>query len=278
MTEVVPPVTDVPSLRRDTAVRPLGEGRFAAAISPEWAVPRGPNGGYVAALVLRALTAAVDDPGRPPRSLTLQYLRPPRFGDCEIAVTVEREGRSVTVLSARLLQDGQPMVAALAAFAVDFDPGLDFRSPAPDVGPPPELRAVPDDPKLPSLARRLRVAPAFGPRIFSGAEEALAGGWLRLAEPEEHDHLALALYCDAWMPAVSARARGPVAVPTMDLTIHFRASLPHPGLDPATPVLARFRTTTAAGGFLEEDGEIWAPDGTLLAQSRQLAVFLGGPR
>lgn len=45
MTEVVPPVTDVPSLRRDTAVRPLGEGRFAAAISPEWAVPRGPNGG-----------------------------------------------------------------------------------------------------------------------------------------------------------------------------------------------------------------------------------------
>jgi hypothetical protein len=35
-----------------------------------------------------------------------------------------------------------------------------------------------------------------------------------------------------------------------------------------------FRTRTAREGFLEEDGEIWSADGTLLAQSRQLAIFL----
>ena len=66
-----------------------------------------------------------------------------------------------------------------------------------------------------------------------------------------------------------------MVVPTVDLTIHFRVgpAASGPRADDAF-VLAAFRTTVAADGFLEEDGEIWAPDGTLLAQSRQLATVL----
>jgi acyl-CoA thioesterase len=45
---------------------------------------------------------------------------------------------------------------------------------------------------------------------------------------------------------------------------------------PEEPVLARFSSKTSHGGFFEEDGEIWAPDGTLLAQSRQLALLVPG--
>jgi acyl-CoA thioesterase len=37
-------------------------------------------------------------------------------------------------------------------------------------------------------------------------------------------------------------------------------------------VLSRFTSNLAADGFWEEDGVIWAPDGTVLAQSRQLAL------
>ena len=49
-------------------------------------------------------------------------------------------------------------------------------------------------------------------------------------------------------------------------------------LDPGAPVLARFTSSTSAGGFFEEDGALWSPDGTLLAQSRQLALLfpMGG--
>ena len=41
---------------------------------------------------------------------------------------------------------------------------------------------------------------------------------------------------------------------------------------------ARFRSTLLHEGFFEEDGVIWAADGTVLAQSRQLAILmpLGG--
>jgi acyl-CoA thioesterase len=261
---------------QDTAVTPAGDGVWQATISDRWAVPRGPNGGYIAALILRALEATLDDPERAPRSLTLHYLRPPVAGEAaHIHVTVERAGRTLTSLSARLVQDGRTMVLALAAFAGDFTAAVDYVASPPDVGPPPaELHTVPPAPGVPQIALRIAAAPVFGAGALAGGDEALAGGWLRLAEPRIADAAALAFYADAWLPAPFVRLKAPVPAPTIDLTIHFRARLPHPGMGPGEPVLARFSSSTSHGGFFEEDGAIWAPDGMLLAQSRQLALLL----
>ena len=270
----------------DIAVAPAPgrPGVYDATISPRWAVPRGPNGGYIAALVLNALQAEVADPDRAPRSLTLHYLRPPVPDQpAEIHVAIERTGRTLTSLSARLLQDGRAMVLALAAFAADFPSAADYTVPAPDVGPPPaELHTVPPAPGVPEIALRTALQPVFGKMaeagfsMAAGGDEALVGGWLRLAEPRPADAAALAFYCDAWLPAPFALLKAPAPAPTVDLTIHFRTRLPHPGMAPDAPVLARFSSTTSHGGFFEEDGAIWAPDGTLLAQSRQLALLFPG--
>ena len=40
----------------DTAVGPAGDGTFAARIDGGWWIERGPNGGYVAAVIVQALT------------------------------------------------------------------------------------------------------------------------------------------------------------------------------------------------------------------------------
>ena len=90
------------------------------------------------------------------------------------------------------------------------------------------------------------------------------------------DALALVAMSDAWVPSVFARVGRPVAVPTIDLTVHLRAGLPRP--DVGEWCLGVFRSRVAAEGFVEEDGELWAPDGVLLAQSRQLAVLVPGRR
>ncbi len=264
---------------QDTAVTPAGDGVWHATISDRWAVPRGPNGGYIAALILRALEAAVDDPERAPRSLTLHYLRPPVAGKpAQIHVTVERAGRTLTSLSARLVQDERTMVVVLAAFGADFPTAVEYATAAPDVGPPPDsLNTFAPAPGIPEIALRVGTAPRFGPGAGSGpGGEPLAGGWLRLAEPRVADAAALAFYADAWLPAPFSVLEQPVPAPTIDLTIHFRARLPHPGMADDAPVLARFSSSTSHGGFFEEDGAIWAPDGTLLVQSRQLALLLPG--
>src|SRR4051795_3206194 len=55
---------------RATALEPLGGGAYAGAIDAGWFAGRGPNGGYLAAIVLRAMVAEVGDPGREARALT----------------------------------------------------------------------------------------------------------------------------------------------------------------------------------------------------------------
>jgi acyl-CoA thioesterase len=85
------------------------------------------------------------------------------------------------------------------------------------------------------------------------------------------DHLAITALSDTMIPAAFSRLGRPAIVPTLDLTIHFRAPLPAAG----EWVLAAYRSGRSAGGAWEEDGELWSRDGTLLAQSRQLALMRG---
>jgi hypothetical protein len=75
-----------------------------------------------------------------------------------------------------------------------------------------------------------------------------------------------------WPPSLEPLTK-PAGVPTIDLTIHFRADLPREPL-PDQPLLGVFSTAASTGGTVEEDGVVFAADGTLLAQSRQLALWV----
>lgn len=260
----------------DTAVTVLGAGTYAARLDRGWWIQRGPNGGYIAAIVLQALTAEVGDPERQARSLSVHYLAPPTEGDVTIAVTLERAGRTASFASARVRQGDRLIVLALGAFLEERD-APSFTDATPPEVPPPEL--CPDlaglSPVEIEMRHRYESRWAIGALPGDGqARDALAGGWIRLAEPRPLDASLLAAYADAWMPPVFLRLTELNAVPTIDLTVHFRANLPSPDVADDDFVLTVFRTRVLVGGFLEEDGEIWSRSGVLLAQSRQLAVLL----
>lgn len=250
----------------DTAVRSLGDGEYAYDIGAEWWVVAGPNGGYLAAIAVRALQAEADPGDRPLRSLTLHYLRAPEAGPGTIEVVREREGRSVTFARLTMSQDGRPFATGLAVLAVDHDSFELAAARPPDVPGPDEIDALPDVDEAPPFARNFDYRPAVEPAV---AGEAVTGGWLRpRGGDHELDAALVAAICDSWFPAVFSVVHEPMAVPTLDLTVHLRAPLPRP----AGWVLGRFVTRTAAGGLLEEDAELFSPDGVLLAHSRQLAL------
>lgn len=262
---------------RDTAPSPLGGGAYGVRIDRGWWVVRGPNGGYIAALLVRALEHALGDPGRPLRSLTVHYLRPPGEGEARVETAIERAGRNVTNASARLLQGGRLQAIALAAFARASASAQMHHALPPEVAPA-EACPVRSASGIP-IHERFEQRVAIGPLPMEGprSREARTGGWLRLAEPRVLDAALLVAYADAWPPAVFATSELPPTaggVPTVDLTVHVRAPLPAPGVGPADPVLVCFRTREVSQGLLEEDGEMWSRDGLLLAHSRQLAVLL----
>jgi acyl-CoA thioesterase len=260
---------------------------FDAEVSPVWRAGRGPHGGYLAAMLLRAFTDAVADTARAPRSLTVHYARAPRPGPVSIAVTLERKGRSLTTLSARMEQDGQLQALALAACSVPWRAAEIAELPLPEVAPPDPDRTpvTPRHPAMPRFLRNLILQPRIGGMPFTGSTAPMeVGAWLGLPGPgpREIRHLdapALALFSDALFSPPFIRLPEPAITPTIDLTIHFRRNLADGFADDLDPHLrdlcfARFSSTVVHDGFFEEDGVIWGADGTVLAQSRQLAIVL----
>jgi acyl-CoA thioesterase len=263
----------MPSFDDDTALAPAGDAVWEGAISPGWETPRGPLGGYVMALMLRAFELAVGDPSRSARSITMHFLRAPEAGPVILSATVERAGRSLSTVSGRMEQGGKLVGLALAAYSVPWEsPRLGDQG-MPDVDPPAGREPVEDLGRgtPPSFTQRLTMQHRFGDKPFSGSDRGETGGWLGLREERPLDALTIAVLADAWFPAPWPRLKALAPAPTIDLTIHFRVPLPLPD----TLLLGRFENRLVRDGFFDEDGLLWAPDGSLVAQSRQLALLLG---
>jgi acyl-CoA thioesterase len=258
-----------------TAVTRTGEDSFSAAIHPGWWVVRGPHGGYISAIILRALTARLDDPRRPIRSFTTHFTAAPKEGDLEIATSLDRGGRAMSFLSARVRQGGKVVATALAAFSEPWT-GFEFDdAPMPEVPTPEQSFEIPKSGEgLPSFLANFDMFACFGSLPFTGHDVAEVGGWYRLAERQIADPFVVATLLDAWAPAVFPRATEMIVCPTIDLTTHFRSPLPLDGAGPDDLYLGRFSSTLSRDGFFEEDGLFWSSDGRLVAQSRQLALAL----
>lgn len=263
----------VDTFRAATAVTSVGDGRYTGRVAPGWDIVGNANGGYLLALASRAMAEAV---GRPPLTVTGHFLAPGRAGPCEIEVRAIRMGRRTATASAVLRVEGTDVLALLGTFA---DPRLDPDAPSVVTVEPPDL--PPLDECLRGGPPTLGDGPSFGDRVvcwyhpddsgFALGEpsgSARMRAWCHFADEAPIDVFGLVLMADVLAPVVLNRPEFPPSwAPTLELTVHIR-SHPAPG-----PVRGLFESRVIRNGVFEEDGVLFDAAGSVVAQSRQLALI-----
>jgi acyl-CoA thioesterase len=255
---------------------------FDAMVNPGWDIMGNANGGYLLAIVGRALSEAT---GRPDCvTSTTHYLSPCPAEPVVIEVDVVRSGRRFATATAamRLADSGREIVRTMATLG---DLGNDPGGPTMMFGESPARKGAEDSvfPRFEDclaasgstindfahlhqfLGTRLDPRAArFREGVKSG--EPMMRGWFEFRDDRPIDSLALMLAADAFPPAVFNVDLPSAWVPTVEMTVHVRA-VPAPG-----PIACEFSTRFVQNGLLEEDGVMWDSAGTLVAQSRQLAL------
>jgi acyl-CoA thioesterase len=254
------------SFAADTAVVRVGPGCFTAELRERWSSLVGIHGGYTAAIVVRAMTAAIDDPSRALRSFAAQFAAVPEPGSVEIEVSVERAGRSMTTTSARLLQEGRVLQVAHAVSSAPR-PGLSYDEHVPprDGEPGDTPQFVPPGGVGHFRNADVRLDPDVVP--FGGGDEAWMAGWLRPLDGEPIDAAWVVAMCDVLPPAVFSRTTGAVKAATIEYVVHLATG--EPSLPAGEHVYLSCRSPLSSEGFAVEDATMWAPDGHVLAVARQ---------
>ncbi|UDY22849.1 thioesterase family protein [Nocardioides sp. Kera G14] len=257
----------------DIAVTPTNDPtRLAATLDERWTVGGGLNGGYLLGVVGSAIRTVV--PAKPdPITVSAFYLGPGTPGPAEVHTEIKRDGGSLAVVAADLVQEGRTRLSALATYA---DLGS-FEGSVRTTAIEPELPPVEECVSTLDLGEQMRKrAPMYQKFEMRFPKDGLGwamgqpsgrgeiAGWFRFRDGREPDAFSLITICDL-LPPVAFDLGLPGWSPTLELTVHVRA-VPAPGW-----LKLRHASRNLAGGMFEEDCEIWDSAGRLVAQSRQLA-------
>ncbi|MGK5681556.1 thioesterase family protein [Actinoplanes sp. URMC 104] len=241
-----------------------------AELDPGWAVGDKLHGGYLMAVLGRAVAGRSELPHL--LAMTTTFLRPPAPGPATVTVDLLRAGRTAGQYRARLEQDGRPCAEALVTQGtLDSSAAWWGRAKVPDL--PAEedcLRLTAEAPGSPFTVPLLdlvehRLDPAcLGFAVGQPSQDGRVAGWLRLADGADWDPLSLLIATDP-APPVSLTLGITGWAPTLSLTAYVRR-LPAPG-----PVRVLMTSSEITSGRMDETVEVWDSTGALVAQATQLA-------
>jgi acyl-CoA thioesterase len=128
----------------------------------------------------------------------------------------------------------------------------------------------PSIPGLPQFTRHLEFRPVAG-IPYTGADDALVTGWIRMREPTPNDDALVVALVDAWWPAELPRMSAPRHVVTLSSTIEVFGGAAVLG---DAPLLHSSRTIATRDGYITEERELWTDDGQLVALNQQTLAIV----
>jgi hypothetical protein len=256
-----------------TGAAPGGDTKtYDGNLNEHWTVGPKIHGGVMLALCAKAARLAVDDTAEPV-VVSANFLWAPDPGPVEVAATIRKRGRTVSLVDVDLMQGGRVAVRAAVTLGapehhnaplLDANPvpALMSPEPPPDIAPiePGQARA-----DINHLVAGCDIRPDLS-RLLPDAHEGAPRTRIWVRPRDESPDLLFALLCgDISAPVTFAVGlRG--WAPTVQLTAHLRSR-------PADGWLRVLSTTTQIGEqWFDQDYLVVDCEGRLVAQSRQLAL------
>ena len=161
------------------------QDRPQLSIPKEWAQGRTAYGGLTGALVYTAIREKVSN-DRLLRSFACNFVGPViTEAPYDIEVEVLRQGKNVTQVIGKAIQDGNVCVMVQAAFGVSRDSKIDVpNTDRHSMRAPTKADFLPQIPKItPKFLRHIDLARQAGGLPFTGSKESKIDGWMRFTKP-----------------------------------------------------------------------------------------------
>jgi acyl-CoA thioesterase-2 len=248
-----------------------GDGLYTTTLSPDWRI-WGPNGGYVAAIALRA--AGRESRLARPASFSCQFLEAGAFEPAQVRVETLRRGKVAEAASVTLEQAGKRLlvaqvwtVAQLEGLAHDVSNAPSV--PSPEELPPIETLVRPGDPPPHAFWGNLERRPiAWVAPEQRRSEAPVACAWFRFLPRARFDdpfldaaRSLILLDTMSWPAVRNLYVEQPAVIaPSLDVSVQFHALAPD-----SEWLLCETSAEIARDGLIGFRSRVWSRERQLLA-------------
>ena len=256
------------------AIAQVRDSNTVVDIPEGWGQGRATFGGLVAAFIYQAMQLNVSK-DKLIRNLSITFVGPIEPGQLSIGTDLLREGKAVSVVEGRGIQDGQVKVQMTASFGAARETQIHATgSKMPEAKAPEQCVEMPYiEGVTPAFTKHYLFQYAYGGLPFSGTVSRELGGWISYREAQPQITVAEILgLVDAWPPATLPWITTPA--PASSLTWNIQFLHPLPNISPMDKCLYQATVENADGGYGYAHSKIWSPQGQLIALSQQtVTVF-----
>lgn len=254
------------------------DGRWQGATSEDYHAFVGQFGGATAATLLRALIVQPERAGDP-LAFTVNFCAPIAAGPFDLSPRLVKATRSTQHWSIELTQAEAGVAAfATAVFAQRREtwthrPAEMPKTTAYEYAPVYARAGVAASWIRQFEFRFVENEPSFGSGVQTEPASAHTKAWIGHAVPRPLDLISLSAIADAFFARIFHVRGELLPIGTVSMTTYFHVDAADLAAESITAVLGVADANVFHKSFSDQTGELWSPNGTLLATTHQITYF-----